>query len=314
MEVRFTSHSSDSSAEQSVPIPVTCRCGQSFAAGDHLAGRTLQCPKCKSPLTIPAPQAAAPVAPSPFAPAPAPGAQPFAAGPSIFDDAGMRNFTPGKPLCPSCNADLQPNAVLCVKCGFNLQIGKKVTSYVKAPTTSGHDAHGVAAADLLTRAARMIDEDAESKKKEFKQGMPWWMLGAIFLFTVSTVVTLLILPARQAIAYASWAVVFGACVSIIYNMVLLLIIAFNDRPLHGLLLIVNPGYAPLYVLARWESTNHIFWGIVRTLLGSLAVLILLGIAALVARFTPQPEIQKSQATPRTETVWVCRESPIAKYC
>ncbi len=33
-------------------IPVVCQCGQKFNARDSLAGRTVQCPKCSSPLVI----------------------------------------------------------------------------------------------------------------------------------------------------------------------------------------------------------------------------------------------------------------------
>lgn len=271
-----------------MPIPVTCRCGQSFAAGDHLAGRTVQCPKCKSPLAIPSPQAAA--APSPFSAPGAPPPSPFGggAGPSIFDDAGMRTFTPGRALCPSCNEELQPNAVLCVKCGYNLQLGRKMTSHVKTATAS-HGGHGDAAAALLERAAKTIAEDKEEEKKKLKEGMPWWMLGAIFIFVLSTCITLLLLPARQAIGYAAAAVCFAMFVAIIYNMVLLVIIAFQHAPIHGFLLIVNPGYAPLYILARWEHTNHVFWGFVKTIIYGLVVLLFLGCALGFALLTqPKP--------------------------
>ncbi len=36
-----------------MPIRVTCRCGQMFEARDDLAGKTLACPMCRSPLVIP---------------------------------------------------------------------------------------------------------------------------------------------------------------------------------------------------------------------------------------------------------------------
>ena len=34
-------------------IPVTCRCGQAFAAQPHLAGQQVACPACGRPLVIP---------------------------------------------------------------------------------------------------------------------------------------------------------------------------------------------------------------------------------------------------------------------
>ncbi|NLS94092.1 MAG: hypothetical protein GXX96_18180 [Planctomycetaceae bacterium] len=40
-------------------IIVSCRCGRRFAARANLAGKTVNCPGCSQPLTIPLPQAAA---------------------------------------------------------------------------------------------------------------------------------------------------------------------------------------------------------------------------------------------------------------
>src|SRR5688572_14554857 len=37
-------------------IPVTCQCGQRFAANDQLAGKTVKCPKCGGALYVAAPE------------------------------------------------------------------------------------------------------------------------------------------------------------------------------------------------------------------------------------------------------------------
>ena len=39
-----------------MPITVACRCGQRFAARDHLAGRQVKCPACGGPISISAPE------------------------------------------------------------------------------------------------------------------------------------------------------------------------------------------------------------------------------------------------------------------
>jgi hypothetical protein len=39
-----------------MPVIVACRCGQRFAAQDHLFGRQVNCPACGGPLVIPSPQ------------------------------------------------------------------------------------------------------------------------------------------------------------------------------------------------------------------------------------------------------------------
>jgi hypothetical protein len=202
----------------------------------------------------------------------------------------MRNFTPGKPLCPECQAEMQPGAILCVKCGYNMQLGRKMTSYAKGPATKA-DGHTGAAAELLRKAARQIDEDKDEEKKQFKQGMPWWMIGGIFLFALATCIMLLVLPPDRAINLAMIITLIGGGAATVYNLILLAIIAFKDRPLHGLLLIIHPGFAPLYILSRWEHTNHIFWGIIRLWIGAGLILIFLALAGLIARISkPKAEL------------------------
>jgi hypothetical protein len=249
----------------------------------------VQCPKCKSPLTIPAPQAA-PTAPQGFG-APAP-----QAGPSIFDDAGMRTFTPGKPICPECHAEMQVGAILCVKCGYNVQLGRKMRSSVKSAVGGAHGHEGAAQA-LLERAARTIDEDAADEKKKLKEGMPWWMLGAVFAFALTTCIMLLVLPPDRAIRLAVILTQAGVTVAQIYYLVLLIMIAFQDRPLHGILLIINPGFTMLYIVSRWEQTNHIFWGMIRVQVAGFLIGIFLGIAALIAFWSKKVQSELPSAPP-----------------
>ena len=33
---------------------------------------------------------------------------------------------PATPACPSCGADLQPGAVLCMQCGYHQTLGKRI--------------------------------------------------------------------------------------------------------------------------------------------------------------------------------------------
>jgi len=115
--------------------------------------------------------------------------------------------------------------------------------------------------------------------------MPWWMLGGIFLFALATCIMLLVLPAQQAINYAMGTTLIAAWAATIYNLILLVIIGFKDRPLHGVLLMIHPLFAPLNILSRWEHTNHIFWGIIRVWIGTLLVLFFLFIAAVIARLS-----------------------------
>jgi len=105
-----------------MPIKVTCQCGQRFTAKDELQGRRVKCPKCSQPLTIPAPEPAAPELPraESLGPPPVLPDETFAvsdagAGPPPMPESGT--------TCPSCGASVTPETAMCVKCGYNFELG-----------------------------------------------------------------------------------------------------------------------------------------------------------------------------------------------
>jgi hypothetical protein len=241
-----------------MPIPVTCQCGQSFAAGDHLAGRTVQCPKCKNPLVIPAPQAMA-AAPSQMA-----AAMPSAGGANIFDNAGIKARAQGVPTCPSCSAELAPNAVLCVKCGYHLQKGQRIGSLPMTGAGGGHDGHGSVAAAALARAAQTIDEDKENTKKQYKEGMPWWAIAGIFIFAVSFLGMMLALPGKTAIMYGGLTINTVCWLFQMYYGIRILMLAFEDGVVHGLLCLCTCGiYSLIYVFMHWDKcASYFLWSVI----------------------------------------------------
>ena len=128
-----------------MPIPVACACGAKFAAKDELAGKRVKCPKCSQPLTIPAAGAAAAGASAAAAGAPA-AARTAAAKPSdagdpiiaaLLDEVGLTASKTGV-RCPNCRADVKPDDVMCVQCGYNIETGKKAKTRVEANTKAGH--------------------------------------------------------------------------------------------------------------------------------------------------------------------------------
>ena len=102
-----------------MPIKVSCSCGAAFAAKDELAGKTVKCPKCQQPLAIPGGGAAAPQ----LAP-PDPGV------PSIFDEAGIKAKQHTGQVCPSCFHPMNQGTIICVHCGYNLKLGRKMEMQV----------------------------------------------------------------------------------------------------------------------------------------------------------------------------------------
>jgi predicted Zn finger-like uncharacterized protein len=138
-------------------IELACpKCRQKYRLKDELAGKKAKCAKCGESINVPAatPVAAvvAPVAkaPAPKPPAPKPTApKPIAAAApakpviadalpdlsDLFDDSfpvaaepSRLESTSSGSSCPKCGGSLASNAVVCVKCGYNKQTGKKMTT------------------------------------------------------------------------------------------------------------------------------------------------------------------------------------------
>ena len=80
-------------------IKVACVCGQTCAAGEELAGKTMRCPKCGRSLAVP--NAGAHLRP----------------GPGTGSSPGAKTAVR---RCNQCGSAMSAAAVLCVKCGYDL--------------------------------------------------------------------------------------------------------------------------------------------------------------------------------------------------
>src|SRR5262245_49017218 len=182
-----------------MPIKVQCACGKAFAAKDELAGKTVKCPSCQKPLKIPAAAPAAAQAPAkpaaqaskagpvkpaaaakpagPSKPAAAPAAKPAApaapSGDSLFDEIGLQAAAEGTHPCPGCTQPMPIEAVVCIKCGYNTRIGRRMETVKVGMGEEG--GHGAIAHDMLNKAAVVMEEDAAEEKKKTSEGMPWWV-------------------------------------------------------------------------------------------------------------------------------------------
>ncbi len=227
-----------------MPIKVVCQCGASFAAKDELAGKAVRCPKCKQPLKIPAPAAARTVAP--------------AGGlDDLFDEAGIA--AKKGPSCPKCNAELKPNAILCVACGFEFQTGEHRAGF-KAPTMS-HGGHGVAADTLLARAERQIEIDKVEDRKNITQGAPAYTYLFGLLVIVAFAAMMFTLPKGLAFFITGIAVCVFCYLVMIYYQIRWIITAFQEGPLHGALHLVpgvNSVYSIYYLITRWDRVGKWF--------------------------------------------------------
>ena len=84
-------------------------CDQDLEAPEDMAGETVECPTCETQLSVPV-----------AAPAEAAISQPAISG-EDSENAGGNDTA-----CPSCGVEMPADAVLCMHCGYNIKLGKKM--------------------------------------------------------------------------------------------------------------------------------------------------------------------------------------------
>ena len=225
-------------------IKVSCHCGASFTAKDNLAGQTLLCPKCSQPIMIPSPNA-------PFVKQQAAAVNPMA---DLFDEAGFKEYKGAR--CPQCNAPLQPNAVLCTECGFHLQSGQKVVG--AKVLKAGERGHAEATESLLDRAAQQIETDKVEMKKNQGQGMPAYVYFIALAILIGFVVTMFMIPRDQAFRVTGWIISGFAYLMMFYYGIRMIIIAFSENTVCGLLYLFMPFYSLYYLITRWDRVGAFF--------------------------------------------------------
>ena len=205
----------------------------------------------------------------------------------MFDDAGLKQATAGSVPCPGCTAPLVPGAVVCLQCGYNVKLGRKMgTISLDSPGgAGGGHGHGSAAAALLAKAEVAIQEDIEYEASKGKEGMPWWgyllMLMGLMAFTV----LMLTLPTATAMNTAGWAIIVLCLLTQLYLNIRLLIIAFEENITQGLLCLLVPFYQLYFIIMHWDKCGGIF---IRSVM--LGVAIQLGLAMLyISRLPPGVE-------------------------
>jgi len=170
-----------------MPIRVTCQCAHTLTVPDEMAGKSGKCPKCKQLLKVPAGSSPPPpgiqkpsepnTAAKPKASKPAPAAiatQANAAGQmaGLFDEVGLTQKK-GR-FCPSCDAQVTGDSVICVKCGFHLSEGKKVDGFQAAASKKFGNKQLNEAVDSMAR-------EKATETRLLGTGAPWWMLAAVLI-------------------------------------------------------------------------------------------------------------------------------------
>jgi hypothetical protein len=220
-----------------MPIPVACPCGAKFNAKDELAGKAVRCPKCKQPLKIPVPQAA-PASSS--------------AMDDLFDEVGIKPKQ--GPVCLKCGAEMKPNAVLCVACGFNVQTGEVAKGVKVSDRLGGHEESAEA---VLAQAARQIEIDKDEDRKNKSSGSPAYVYIFGLLALAAFAGMMFTLPKGLAFFITGCAIVgFASLISSYYGL-RMWIAAFQESAAQGFLHLV-PFYNIYYLITRWKKVGPFF--------------------------------------------------------
>ena len=162
-------------------------CARSYSWKPELAGKRVKC-KCGQPLSVPASNPAEEADAAGFE-----GLMP--ADDHITATAAAPAASRGGPSCPSCNAPVDPAAVLCVNCGHNLKTGKKLKT-----TKLASSAAAAAATDRLVPGYRSYSAQAEESDGQMSKKQKMIIAGSCIggLVVILAIVLSITIPASRA--------------------------------------------------------------------------------------------------------------------
>lgn len=234
-------------------IKVGCgKCNSSFAVRDDFAGKSVKCPKCKSPMQVPSSTKTASGAKPPAA------AAKTAAGTSsagrkfnplldLLDEAGVEAKSRGR-SCPMCAAEMAPTAVICIQCGFNSVTGERLETAVLVDD----DDLGKEQTDaekLIAKAEKEIDDmPVSSFGQDFGEGKESYLIATVAMICMTAFVALgvgVILFMDNIIDYfkiSPEAISLGAAIMIAIGCIAYItFIAFKASPGHGIACLASCG-------------------------------------------------------------------------
>jgi len=108
-------------------IAVKCKCGEKFAAKPELVGKTVRCPSCQNSVKIGGKKKDASGKKK--------SSRTSSAGltSDVFDELGIGSADGPERRCPECKSVMSNEAIICIDCGYNENLGRKMA--VKRPVT-----------------------------------------------------------------------------------------------------------------------------------------------------------------------------------
>lgn len=247
-------------------IKVQCEhCHANLTVNDKMAGKRGKCPKCAGVITIPAAtnggsSLAAGVSPASTSASSGGWGKGHVHSPldDLLDEAGVEAASTG-PTCPACHADVKPNAVLCVECGYNFTAGRQIRTQIGFDPDAA-DAGLSENEKLMAKAEREIDdapitvEDGEhgDGAESFLIAIGMLVVGATMLAAGIGIVYLMDRVIKEGSMSLTISLVI-CCVLTGISQIWLLICAFREKPLQGILVLFVPFYIYYYGFTRWTG-------------------------------------------------------------
>jgi hypothetical protein len=165
-------------------------------------------------------------------------------------------------FCPACDEKMSDHALLCVKCGYNLETGKfaKGLGGSGAAAAAGKaEGHAGAAEMLLKKAQHAIYVDAQEEKEQRRQGAPIWLLATGLILILTFAIGLSFLPRGTAFRIAGivWMSILGLAYT--WFTIKLIVIAFSESWVTGLMYLFVPFYALYFIITRWDKCSGTFF-------------------------------------------------------
>ena len=225
-------------------ISVKCSCGAAFKAQDHLAGKRVKCPKCSQAINIPDPSAAVnPLQPGGTA-AGTPANNPMS---DLLDEAGVKATATG-PTCPSCASEMDPTAVICLQCGYNVATGEFLETFVEqeeGANQGGSDKMTDAQKIMAKAEAEIAHSPVTAEGQDFGDGSDSYVvaIGAIAVMSILVLIGVVIVLSADALAQ-NVSIVFITMLGFLFlngcARIWLLVYAFSESAGYGLAVLALP--------------------------------------------------------------------------
>ncbi len=220
-----------------------------------MAGKKVKCPRCQGVIQVPSGSAVGAVAGSGR---PAVNKKLL----DLLDETGVKSMPKG-PICAACGSEMDPNAVICIDCGYNVATGQYLDTYTDDEIADQLENSDMTDAEkALAKAEREIEENPiGADEQDFGDGADAYIV-AMAGFAIFAVLLLLGLGTVLIMDSLTDNVNTGLISAIAGNTIYLgcavwlTMIAFKSKQAtHGIACIATGGmYCPVYGIMRGGGT------------------------------------------------------------